>query len=351
MRRSRSPRRSTRWPARSRRSRSEAEGAALWRVEAYPRAPVLDAALEVRLALAAAACRRPARSDRRGAIARARLAGGKPPRLSAAADRAVSGPRLALAGARRTQRAGGRDRHRDRRGDRVRHRRAPLDRAAACWRSTAWRGGAVPRGRSISAPAAASWRSPRQSCCIAAVLAERYRLRLRSGRCPSRQAQRRSPGGCAWSARRATAAAPCAARDYDLIFANILARPLALMARDLARAIAPGGIAVLAGLLRAAGGVGAGGAPGSGPRPRAPPRHRRMVDPDIAVGPDAVGRGISGDRRRARPPAECDGGAGERRRPRPAAACSKLIDQIAGICERWMPISASERSSSAISSS
>ena len=38
--------------------------------------------------------------------------------------------------------------------------------------------------------------------------------------------------------------------DYDLIFANILARPLALMARDLARAIAPGGVAVLAGLLR-----------------------------------------------------------------------------------------------------
>jgi ribosomal protein L11 methyltransferase len=37
--------------------------------------------------------------------------------------------------------------------------------------------------------------------------------------------------------------------QYDLILANILARPLALMARDLARAIAPGGVAVLAGLL------------------------------------------------------------------------------------------------------
>jgi ribosomal protein L11 methyltransferase len=37
---------------------------------------------------------------------------------------------------------------------------------------------------------------------------------------------------------------------YDLIFANILARPLALMARDLGRAIRPGGIAVLAGLLK-----------------------------------------------------------------------------------------------------
>lgn len=37
---------------------------------------------------------------------------------------------------------------------------------------------------------------------------------------------------------------------YDLIFANILARPITQMARDLSRAIAPGGVAVLSGLLR-----------------------------------------------------------------------------------------------------
>jgi ribosomal protein L11 methyltransferase len=37
--------------------------------------------------------------------------------------------------------------------------------------------------------------------------------------------------------------------DYDLVLANILARPLALLARDLKRALAPGGVAVLAGLL------------------------------------------------------------------------------------------------------
>jgi ribosomal protein L11 methyltransferase len=37
---------------------------------------------------------------------------------------------------------------------------------------------------------------------------------------------------------------------YDLILSNILARPLSLMARDLAHALAPGGIAVLSGLLR-----------------------------------------------------------------------------------------------------
>ena len=38
-------------------------------------------------------------------------------------------------------------------------------------------------------------------------------------------------------------------RHFDLVLANILARPLALMARDLARALKPGGIAVLSGLL------------------------------------------------------------------------------------------------------
>jgi ribosomal protein L11 methyltransferase len=37
---------------------------------------------------------------------------------------------------------------------------------------------------------------------------------------------------------------------YDLVFANILARPLVLMARDLARSVVPGGVAILSGLLR-----------------------------------------------------------------------------------------------------
>jgi ribosomal protein L11 methyltransferase len=37
---------------------------------------------------------------------------------------------------------------------------------------------------------------------------------------------------------------------YDLVFSNILARPLALLAADLARHLAPGGRAVLSGLLR-----------------------------------------------------------------------------------------------------
>lgn len=38
-------------------------------------------------------------------------------------------------------------------------------------------------------------------------------------------------------------------RPYDLVFANILARPLCAMARELAQALAPGGSAILSGLL------------------------------------------------------------------------------------------------------
>jgi ribosomal protein L11 methyltransferase len=37
---------------------------------------------------------------------------------------------------------------------------------------------------------------------------------------------------------------------YDLVFANILARPLVFLAQDISRAVKPGGVAVLSGLLR-----------------------------------------------------------------------------------------------------
>jgi ribosomal protein L11 methyltransferase len=47
-----------------------------------------------------------------------------------------------------------------------------------------------------------------------------------------------------WRHHRVAADGP-----YDLVFANILARPLCAMAKDLARALAPGGTAILAGLL------------------------------------------------------------------------------------------------------
>lgn len=50
--------------------------------------------------------------------------------------------------------------------------------------------------------------------------------------------------GNGWHARAVQASAP-----YDLVLANILARPLCRMARDLALGLAPGGTAILAGLL------------------------------------------------------------------------------------------------------
>ncbi len=53
-----------------------------------------------------------------------------------------------------------------------------------------------------------------------------------------------------WQARAVQAGQP-----YDLVLANILARPLCRMARDLAAALAPGGTAILAGLLESQAGL------------------------------------------------------------------------------------------------
>jgi ribosomal protein L11 methyltransferase len=47
-----------------------------------------------------------------------------------------------------------------------------------------------------------------------------------------------------WADRRISRGAP-----YDLVFANILARPLCAMAHQLSRSLAPGGVTILAGLL------------------------------------------------------------------------------------------------------
>ncbi len=41
-----------------------------------------------------------------------------------------------------------------------------------------------------------------------------------------------------------------AGRPYDLVFANILARPLISLAQDIKTALKPGGVAILSGLLR-----------------------------------------------------------------------------------------------------
>ncbi len=51
-------------------------------------------------------------------------------------------------------------------------------------------------------------------------------------------------------ARGLAAAAVRASRPYDLVFANILAPPLVALAQDIRGALAPGGIAILSGLLR-----------------------------------------------------------------------------------------------------
>jgi ribosomal protein L11 methyltransferase len=56
--------------------------------------------------------------------------------------------------------------------------------------------------------------------------------------------------GVACDVRVFCAAGAGASRGHDLIFANILARPLTLMARDVSRAVAPGGRVILAGLLQ-----------------------------------------------------------------------------------------------------
>jgi ribosomal protein L11 methyltransferase len=42
-----------------------------------------------------------------------------------------------------------------------------------------------------------------------------------------------------------------AAAPYDLVFANILAGPLVWLAKDIRRALKPGAVAILSGLLRA----------------------------------------------------------------------------------------------------
>ncbi len=56
--------------------------------------------------------------------------------------------------------------------------------------------------------------------------------------------------GVAGLVRFVCAAGAGRSRGHDLVFANILARPLMRMVRDLARAAAPGGFVILSGLLR-----------------------------------------------------------------------------------------------------
>jgi ribosomal protein L11 methyltransferase len=223
---------------------AQGEKPALWRVEAYPKTPVLDTATEVRLALAAAS------------------AGGKLIRVV-------------------EERLPERDWLAENRRD------FPPQRIGRFFiHGSHWRGSILASAIAIEIDAATAFGTgehPSTRGCLLALehLARRRRFRrpldigTGSGILAISAAKRlRRPviagdidpeavrvarhhttrNGLGGQVRVFRAAGyrsrALGGRRYDLIFANILARPLALMARDLTRALAPGGAAVLAGLLR-----------------------------------------------------------------------------------------------------
>jgi ribosomal protein L11 methyltransferase len=220
------------------------EADALWRVEAYPRSPVLDAPLEVRLALAAAGA-----GGRLLAVGEERL----PERDWLAENRQAFPPlrigRFFVHGSHwmgpapsgaipveiDAATAFGTGEHPSTRGcllaldllTRSRRFRRPLD---------------IGTGSGVLAIAAA--KVLRRSVLASDIDRSSARVaahHVRRNGLAGRVRVICAPGYRARIVRHS---------EYDLIFANILARPLALMARDLNRALAPGGIAVLAGLLR-----------------------------------------------------------------------------------------------------
>ena len=220
------------------------EAAELWRVEAYPRAPLLDAALEVGLRLRAAGA-----GGRIMSIAEERLAA----RDWLAENRRAFPPvrigRFFVHGS---------------------HWRGPAPVAAIAIEidaAMAFGTGEHPstRGCLLALDSLARRRRFRRpldigtgSGILAIAAAKRLRRKVVASdvdcaavRVASHHVRRNGLAGHV----RAVCAPGYRSRavrhvKYDLVFANILARPLALMARDLARAIRPGGAAVLAGLLR-----------------------------------------------------------------------------------------------------
>jgi ribosomal protein L11 methyltransferase len=220
------------------------EADALWRVEAYPRTPLLDPALEVKLALAAAAAggrligidenplpERDWLAENRRAFPPLRIGRffihgshhrGRPPpgAIDIEIDAATAfgtgehpstrGCLLAL----------------DALARRPRRLRRPLD---------------MGTGSGVLAVAAAkSLRGRVLGSDIDCDAARVARHHVRRNGLAGRVRIVCAPGYRSQTVQRSR---------YDLILANILARPLALMARDLKRSLAPGGVAILAGLL------------------------------------------------------------------------------------------------------
>jgi ribosomal protein L11 methyltransferase len=220
------------------------EASAHWRVEAYPKAPLLDAALEVRLRLAAAGA-----AGRVIAIVEERL----PERDWLAENRRAFPPvsvgRFFVHGSHWRAKpppgaiaieidaatAFGTGEHQSTAGcllalDRLARRRRFRDVLDIGTGSGIL---AIAAAKRLHRPVLAS-DIDREAARVATHHVRRNGLgaRVRVICAPGYQSQ---------AVRR---------RRYDLVFANILARPLSLMARDLGRALAPGGVAILAGLLR-----------------------------------------------------------------------------------------------------
>jgi len=224
----------------------EAEGKnpALWRVEAYPREPVLDAVIEIRLALAAAGM-----GGKLLHIVEERL----PERDWLAENRRDFPP----------QRIGCFFIH----GSHWHGRAAPSSIPIEIDAATAFGTGEHPstRGCLLALDRLARRRRFRRpldigtgSGILAIAAAKRLRRPVVAGdidpeavRVARHHARRNGLASRARFLRTAGYRRRALRRHkYDLILANILARPLALMARDLKRTLAPGGTAVLAGLLR-----------------------------------------------------------------------------------------------------
>jgi ribosomal protein L11 methyltransferase len=221
----------------------DGKNAALWRVEAYPRGPLLDAAIEIRLALLAAGA-----GGKLEHIVEERL----PERDWLSENRRAFPPlrvgRFFVHGS---------------------HWRGPAPSGTIAIEidaATAFGTGEHPstRGCLLALDDLARRRRFRRpldigtgSGVLAIAAAKRLHRRVVAGdidpeavRVARHHARRNGLAGTV----RVVRAAGCRSRglrraDYDLVLANILARPLALLARDLKRALAPGGVAVLAGLL------------------------------------------------------------------------------------------------------